>query len=404
MSDSFTLENIDEVLDSISRDIHSELGTTRPLRVGTDCSGIEAPIQALKNLGINFEHVFSCEIDKYARQSIRANYEPGILYEDITTRDHSALPDIDLYVCGFPCQPFSHAGTRRGVDDPRGTIFWHCLETIKEKLPFVFILENVRGLLSINNGETFKEIIKSLKEIGMYKVEWKLMNTKDYGIPQNRSRVYIVGIRDDYNIQFTWPIEKYMKPLSKYVDIFDDKKEPMMPSAVQMLDNIPINSLFIDTNFRKYTYPNSDKICPTIMSRCYTWCVPMSRYANIKELLSLQGFPKDFIQVVSKTQMKRQIGNSMSVNVLNDIFRNILKRSDIKGYTKRFNNHNNPARSYTYYTCNICHEQGHGFFTSLEQLNYGKECNTCNNGYNCNRNCTLTGLKCTQCEHQWKIC
>jgi DNA (cytosine-5)-methyltransferase 1 len=325
MSHSFTLENIDEVLDRISRDIHSELGKTRPLRVGTDCSGIEAPIQALKNLNINFEHVFSCEIDKYARQSIRANYEPGILYEDITTRDHSALPDIDLYVCGFPCQPFSVAGKRKGVDDHRGNIFWHCLETIKEKLPFVFILENVRGLLSINNGKTFKEIIKSLKDIGMYNVEWKVMNTKDYGIPQNRERVYIVGLREDYLGKMVWPKSRDRGHLKDYVDLADTISRIPPPFIQKKLLLIENNTVFANCNMKYGSYPNGEKWCPCIIKSCDGfWCIPLSRNANVKELLSLQGFPKDFKQVVSNTQMKRQIGNSMSVNVVEAILKNLI--------------------------------------------------------------------------------
>lgn len=123
------------------------------IRVGTDCSGIEAPIQALKQLGIPHKHVFSCEIDKYARESILANYKPEILFTDMTKRKTKDTPDIDLYVCGFPCQSFSMAGLREGVDDPRGTIFWQCLKVIKHKLPRVFILENVKGLLTINEGK-----------------------------------------------------------------------------------------------------------------------------------------------------------------------------------------------------------------------------------------------------------
>lgn len=87
----------------------------KKLRIGTDCSGIEAPIEALKQMRIPFEHVWSCEIDPYARKSIEANYKPNILYEDIFKRNHNTLPDIDIYVCGFPCQPFSMARKRKGI-------------------------------------------------------------------------------------------------------------------------------------------------------------------------------------------------------------------------------------------------------------------------------------------------
>ena len=94
------------------------------LRVGTDCSGIEAPIMALKQLKIPFYHEFSSEIDKHCIASIKANYKPKIIFGDIKKRKIKDVPDIDLYVCGFPCQPFSMAGERNGIEDSRGTIFY----------------------------------------------------------------------------------------------------------------------------------------------------------------------------------------------------------------------------------------------------------------------------------------
>ena len=162
------------------------------LRVGTDCSGIEAPIQALKRLKIKFSHEWSCEIDPYARKSIKANYNPKILFEDITKP--RKLPDIDLYVCGFPCQTFSTAGERKGFGDPRGTIFYYCLKVIKTKKPKYFILENVKGLVNHDNGKTFKTILNCLKKLKIYNIYHNVLNTKDYGIPQNRERIFIVGV------------------------------------------------------------------------------------------------------------------------------------------------------------------------------------------------------------------
>ena len=130
------------------------------LRIGTDCSGIEAPIQALLQLNIPFHHVFSSEIDKYAIKTCKANYsEPDIRYNNLTKRDHKLLPDIDLYVCGFPCQSFSAMGKKQGLLDIRGTIMFHCIEVIKIKQPKFFILENVRGFMSNNNGETMKLLL-----------------------------------------------------------------------------------------------------------------------------------------------------------------------------------------------------------------------------------------------------
>jgi DNA (cytosine-5)-methyltransferase 1 len=125
------------------------------ITIGTDCSGIEAPIEALKQLGIPYQHKWSCEIDKFARKSIMANHPPEIMYEDITERDHSQLPDVDFYICGFPCQSFSLMGKQLGTKDPRGNIMLHCIDVIKKKQPPVFILENVKNFKFIENGRPF---------------------------------------------------------------------------------------------------------------------------------------------------------------------------------------------------------------------------------------------------------
>lgn len=118
------------------------------IKVGTFCSGIGSPEQALKELNINHSVEFACEIDKYARMTYQANHTAKTMYDDLTTIDYSSLPDVNLFVAGFPCQSFSIAGKRLGFEDTRGTIFFHILEYLKTKQPDVFILENVKGLLS----------------------------------------------------------------------------------------------------------------------------------------------------------------------------------------------------------------------------------------------------------------
>jgi DNA (cytosine-5)-methyltransferase 1 len=113
--------------------------------VGTDCSGIDAPIEALTQLKILFKHKWSCENDKFARMSIEANYNPEIMYEDISNRNHKLLPSVDIYVCGFPCQPFSFLGDYLGLHDKRSKIMDHCIQVIRLKKPKLFVLENVKG-------------------------------------------------------------------------------------------------------------------------------------------------------------------------------------------------------------------------------------------------------------------
>lgn len=295
-----------------------------PLRVGTDCSGIEAPIMALKQLKIPFSHEFSSEIDRHCIASIRANYHPKILYDDMMKRNVKMLPDIDLYVCGFPCQPFSAAGKHHGVKDPRGTVFWECLRVIRYKKPTMFVLENVRGLLSIDGGKTFEAVMAELEKLKMYQVDWRVLNTKDYGIPQSRSRVFIVGVMTKEILEWPTPT-KLKKPLKAYVDNSDRKQETIQHSRKKMLLTIPKDSCFIDISFSHEKYPNSNRICPCLNCGNGLWCVPFHRYANTKEYLSLQGFPTSFKQTVSDRQLKKQVGNSMSVNVVARILKMLLE-------------------------------------------------------------------------------
>lgn len=298
------------------------------ISIGTDCSGIEAPIQALKNLGIKFSHKWSCEIDKYAQESLLANYNPELLFTDI--KQKRILPNIDIYVCGFPCQSFSYAGHRKGTADPRGTIFYDCYSVIKNKLPKVFILENVKGLLTINNGETWKTILDHLNSLGKYNVYHKILNTRDYGIPQNRERIFIVGILKSFEkTQFKFPEPCKMKNIKHFSDEYILKRKIVDDKKVYKTARKSYNkskAVFIDLDWVNIVSPNSyTTYCSTIATGSNFWYKPTNRKASIKELLSLQGFPRKFKQVVSNTQMIKQIGNSMSVNVLEKLFIQIFK-------------------------------------------------------------------------------
>jgi len=193
------------------------------MKVGTDFSGIGAPEMALKYLGIDFESLFACEIDKYARQSFGQLHKPKKFYNDITTRNHKEVEQLDLYVAGFPCQSFSMAGKRKGFEEARGTLFFNVAEFIQINQPKVFVLENVKGLLSHDKGNTFQTIVDILSngggtqngqisldvfEDGLgYHIYWQVLNTKDYGIPQNRERIFILGFKDFREFSFPKPIE-----------------------------------------------------------------------------------------------------------------------------------------------------------------------------------------------------
>ena len=199
------------------------------IKVGTDFSGIGSPEAALKRLGIPHHNVFACDIDKYAEKSFLELNKPDKFYKDITTRDYKEVPQLDLYVAGFPCQSFSLAGKRGGFDDTRGTLFFNVAEFIKVNQPKCFILENVKGLLSHDSGKTYQTITDVLTngggtlngQMGMdtiddglgYHVYTKVLNTKDYGIPQNRERIFIVGFKQwrTFNFPVKMPLLKRLK-------------------------------------------------------------------------------------------------------------------------------------------------------------------------------------------------
>ena len=209
------------------------------MKIGTDFSGIGSPESALKRLGLDIEEVFACEIDKYARKSFNELHNPNTFYEDITTRNHSEVPQLDLYVAGFPCQSFSMAGKRGGFEDTRGTLFFNVAEFIKENQPKCFVLENVKGLLSHDSGKTYQTITDVLTngggtlngQIGIdtidnglgYHVYAKVLNTKDYGVPQNRERIFLVGFKEPRDFNFPKKMELKLRLKDLLEADVDDK-------------------------------------------------------------------------------------------------------------------------------------------------------------------------------------
>ena len=158
----------------------------------TGIGGFEVGIQNTCGDNKYSECVGYSEIDKYAIQIYQSHFPTHKNYGDITKINEKELPDFDLLVGGFPCQSFSIAGKRGGFNDTRGTLFFEIARILQAKKPRLCLLENVKGLLSHDNGSTFKTIITTLDELG-YDVQWQVLNSKNHGVPQNRERVYIVG-------------------------------------------------------------------------------------------------------------------------------------------------------------------------------------------------------------------
>jgi len=294
------------------------------LRIGTDCSGIEAPLIALKSLNIEYSQIWRCDNDTFTNKTAEANFKkPNLLFTDITTRNNKKLPEIDLYVCGFPCQPFSTIGERKGILDPRSNVISAMLDTIKESKPKILILENVLGFKSISDGKMYSNLIEILSE--KYSINASVYNTKKFGLPQNRQRIYFVGIRKDIQKKdFIKPKEKKMRALREILDlqlkgVSNIYKDRGYNIKTDMEFNI-INTVF--STQRKIMY----NIVPTIATNSNSHFIyELNRPLTIIELLLLQGFPKKFKQVVNNSQFKKQIGNSMSVPVLKYIIKEALK-------------------------------------------------------------------------------
>jgi len=189
------------------------------IKVGSDFSGVGSFDQALIRLGIDYETVFACDMDKYARQTYCLNFgEPKYYPKDVYERE-IPTESLDIFMSSPPCQSFSLAGKRKGEDDKRGILFYNTHEFIQKNKPRFFIIENVKGLLSDDGGKTFQRwidllggksvngnhVIFSHEDSTSYHVYYQVLNAKNYGVPQNRERIFIIGIRDDEDNDFCFP-------------------------------------------------------------------------------------------------------------------------------------------------------------------------------------------------------
>ena len=378
------------------------------IKVGSDFSGVGAFNQALMRLGVEYKEVFACDMDKYARQTFIHNYgEPEYYPENVYKRE---IPkdSLDIYMTSPPCQAFSLAGKRLGKDDKRGILFFNSLEFIQVNKPRYFVFENVKGLLSDDNGKTFSEWVnllggKSINGLPIlfpyedsvpYHLYWKVLNAKEHGVPQNRERVFLVGIRDDSDNSFRFPIEEHLTKrlkdmLEKNVDdkyllsekmvdgftkhnenhnekktgfIFDPKNEDDIANCLRAnaalcpTDNTIIvkygvknkmetyfnygchklnQTLQIHLNKIKYNDPlildvhnrSIHNYSPSLTEPHHNttrlWDGYKIRRLTPRECFRLMDFSDTFTWDVSDSQAYKQAGNSIVVNVLYKILKNL---------------------------------------------------------------------------------
>lgn len=299
------------------------------IRIGTDCSGIDAPVVAIKALGIPYEQVFACEADEDARITLLLNHTPGRMYTDMSA-ERPDLPDMDVYCAGPPCQPFSRMGKRGGSEQAGGTLLDSCIDVIIRKRPKIFILENVRGLITVQGGTYWKHVCERLDGLGDYNWSYRFMNTRDYGLPQNRPRVYIVGIRADCQLSpYEPPPVAPMKSLDEIIDPVDEnppiRKSRFSEKTLNIIERD--QNMFVNLSYPyKRGAPPVRDYCKCVLANSGLWNRRRNRLASVKEYLRLQGFPDNYrMDGVGLTSAKKQIGNAMSVCVVGAVLKAALK-------------------------------------------------------------------------------
>lgn len=333
------------------KDVHTDTQTTAPKLISlfSGCGGMDL---GFKKAGFNIVWANDFDSDAQAVYSLNLG---NIDKRDILTVDENEIPDGDILTAGFPCQPFSNAGNRKGVHDSRGMLYKECLRIIEKKMPKVIVFENVKGLLSTkyidgrNLAEVIEEDLSKMNGVG-YDVVHELINASDYGVPQNRQRVLFVGIRKDLKKTFTFPekLKKDKLSLKNVLDVADDVPNnvdwPFSPQALEMIEYIPEGGSWKDVpyehlaprfqrirdNMKKYHSPNfyrrfsRNEICGTITAsaqpeNCGIIHPTENRRYTVREVARIQTFPDDYVFITNNskniTAMYKVIGNAVPVQL-----------------------------------------------------------------------------------------
>ncbi len=332
----------------------------RAISLFSGCGGMDL---GFKKAG--FKIVWANDFDSDA-QSVYSLNIGDIDRRNILDVAEDDIPDGDIMIAGFPCQPFSNAGSRKGVHDSRGMLYKECLRIIEKKMPKVIVFENVKGLLSTkyidgrNLADVIVEDLSEMNNIG-YNVVYQIVNASDYGVPQNRQRVFFVGVRKDLEKQFLFPhkLTKNNLYLRHVLDIPKDSTNhvdwPLSPQALEMISFIPEGGSWKDVPYehlaprfkkirddmRKYHSPNfyrrfsRNEICGTITAsaqpeNCGIIHPTENRRYTVREIARIQTFPDDFQFITDSpkniTAMYKVIGNAVPVNLAYNIAKAIMEQ------------------------------------------------------------------------------
>lgn len=296
------------------------------LSLFSGCGGLDKGF-----IDAGFEIIWANDFDKYSVHTYRKNFGNHIVLGDITKIDITELPHFDVLIGGFPCQPFSMMGERRGFEDARGTLFFRIAEIIKYKIekndkPKVIVLENVRSLKTHNNGETFKTIISILEKDLGYNVYFDVLNSSDYGVPQTRNRTFIVCFSNK-SADFKFPNKLTLT--TKLQDLLDSNVDSKYFLSDRILKTIICEGSGGYVSKPKIDLEIARPLCATMakMHRAsqdnYVTQNGKIRRLTPRECARLQGFDDNFIIPVSDAQAYKQLGNAVTVNVAKAIAQSI---------------------------------------------------------------------------------
>ncbi len=301
--------------------------------------GLSLPFRKL-----HMKCVFSSEIDKYAAQTYFENFNEKPA-GDITTISATAIPNHDLLLAGFPCQAFSIAGKREGFNDERGNLFFEIIRILKFHKPKTFLLENVKGLVNHNKGKTFETIKHELINLG-YKIYYKVLNARNFGLPQNRERIYIVGFLDN-SIYFDFPNSLNLQvKLANILEKDVNEKYTISTKLWESHQARKIRNKIKGNGFGYSLFNENAEYTSTLSSRYYKDGSEIlidqknhnPRKLTPRECARLQGFPDNFKIIVSDNQAYKQFGNSVAIFVVEQIATKIYEILTAKN--------NNPVREY----------------------------------------------------------
>jgi len=300
----------------------------------------------------DYSCVFSAEIDAHAREMYQANYGE-IVFNDITKIDEKKIPNHDVLLAGFPCQPFSIAGEKKGFNDTRGTLFFDIERILKEKKPKAIVLENVKHFKSHDKGNTLKVVLNALENIG-YTTSWQVLNGKDFGVPQNRERTIIVGslngITFDFNKldkQLSISIKDILEEDIGQIEYLDETEYTLIENPKKQSSglifigyrnkNIRSKGTRANTNHlsRVHKQPNriysSEGTHPTLSSgesagRYFVHHEGKVRKLTLKECYRLMGFRDDFKRIGSKAKLYNRVGNSIVIPMVEEIAKQVKEQ------------------------------------------------------------------------------